>query len=98
MNLVRMLLFISLVSLFSVPTAGMAGQEGVSADSAAQLPRIGFLFTGARTATTLTPYFERLEELGYFNLGNVYVDWRFSDTDPSILPMLAEDLVEWERT
>jgi len=95
MNLVRILLITSFVSLFSVPSAGFAAQEETFSSSAAQLPRIGFLFTGARTAATLTPYLDRLEELGYFNLGNVYLDWRFSESDSSSIPMLAEELVEW---
>jgi putative ABC transport system substrate-binding protein len=65
------------------------------AQQQARIPRIGILFASSASAQSarVEAFRQRLRELGYVEGKNIFIEYRYADGKPELLPDLAAELV-----
>jgi ABC-type uncharacterized transport system substrate-binding protein len=80
---------LAMVLTFSLVLAPL----GAEAQSAAKIPRVGYLSPVSANAPGHVVFRQSLRELGYVDRENILFEERFADGNSSRLPALAADLV-----
>src|SRR5262249_59655578 len=75
--------------------AAVAAPNGVEAQQAAKIPRVGFLSTGKKVPPEhpyLVAIADRLRDAGYVVGHDIIVDWQFAENDPEKVPELVASI------
>jgi putative ABC transport system substrate-binding protein len=83
------------IKLFAAATLILAGFCFAQAQQPEKVPRVGYLIGSSSFASSarIPPFRQGLRELGYVEVKNIIIEWRFAEGKPDRLPALAAELV-----